>query len=94
MGFKEIPIYFLDRAKNIVKGIIIAAGMGNRLRPLTKHRPKCMLQLGGKPIKSNLRLWGSQLTKSPNKLPILEFKEDIVINIDGKLNALLGTSKT
>ena len=40
-------------------------------------------------IKSNLRLWGSQLAKFPNKLPILEFREDIVIEIDGKLNAMI-----
>ena len=33
-----------------MKGIVIAAGMGNRLRPLTKQKPKCMLELGGKPI--------------------------------------------
>lgn len=44
-------------------------------------------------IKSNLRLWGTQLTKFPNKLPILQFKEDIVTNIDGKLNALFDISK-
>ena len=30
--------------------IIIAAGLGSRLRPLTEHTPKCLLDIGGKKI--------------------------------------------
>ena len=33
-----------------MKAIIIAAGMGKRLMPYTKNRPKCMLEIGGKPL--------------------------------------------
>lgn len=33
-----------------MKTIIIAAGMGNRLMPVTDDKPKCMLQVGGKTI--------------------------------------------
>ena len=33
-----------------MKAIIIAAGISARLRPLTDHKPKCMLELAGKPI--------------------------------------------
>lgn len=33
-----------------VKAIIIAAGKGSRLNPLTKDRPKCMLELNGKTL--------------------------------------------
>jgi len=33
-----------------MKAIILAAGIGKRLYPLTKERPKCMLDVGGKPI--------------------------------------------
>jgi len=33
-----------------MKAIIIAAGAGNRLRPLTADLPKCMLKLGGKTL--------------------------------------------
>ncbi|MEZ4467841.1 MAG: phosphocholine cytidylyltransferase family protein [bacterium] len=33
-----------------MKAIIIAAGMGRRLRPHTDDRPKCMVEIAGKPI--------------------------------------------
>ncbi|MEM2137456.1 MAG: sugar phosphate nucleotidyltransferase [Candidatus Anstonellaceae archaeon] len=34
----------------IKKAVVLAAGEGKRLRPLTFTRPKCMIQLAGKPI--------------------------------------------
>ncbi len=33
-----------------LKAIIIAAGTGSRLSPLTNERPKCLLEVGGKTI--------------------------------------------
>ena len=33
-----------------MKAIIIAAGQGNRLTPMTNDRPKCLLEVGGKTI--------------------------------------------
>ena len=33
-----------------MKAIILAAGEGTRLRPLTRDRPKPMLPLGGQPL--------------------------------------------
>ena len=33
-----------------MKAIIVAAGPGSRLNPLTNERPKCLLQVGGKTI--------------------------------------------
>ena len=37
--------------------IILAGGKGERLRPLTADRPKCMVPLGGKPILKHQLLW-------------------------------------
>lgn len=33
-----------------ITGIILAAGRGSRLRHLTDERPKCMVELGGRPL--------------------------------------------
>ena len=33
-----------------MKGIILAAGVASRLRPLTDERPKCLLEVGGKAL--------------------------------------------
>ncbi len=33
-----------------MKAIIVAAGPGSRLMPLTSEKPKCLLEIGGKPI--------------------------------------------
>ena len=33
-----------------MKAIILAAGQGTRLRPLTDDKPKCMVEFQGKPI--------------------------------------------
>lgn len=35
---------------NTVKAIILAAGRSSRLYPITLEKPKCLLELGGKPI--------------------------------------------
>lgn len=47
---------------DIRKAVVLAAGEGKRLRPLTYTRPKCMIPLAGKPILhhvlENLRLVG------------------------------------
>ena len=33
-----------------MKGVILAAGMARRLRPLTDDRPKCLLTVGGETL--------------------------------------------
>ena len=33
-----------------MKGLILAAGRGSRLHELTELRPKCLLQINGRPL--------------------------------------------
>jgi len=37
--------------------MILAAGAGTRLRPLTEHMPKCMVPIGGKPLLEHTIEW-------------------------------------
>ena len=39
------------------KAMVLAAGRGSRLRPLTEHTPKCMVPLGGKPLLEHSIEW-------------------------------------
>jgi mannose-1-phosphate guanylyltransferase len=45
------------KTKNSVKAVILAGGMGTRLRPYTYFMPKPMLPLGDKPLLEHLILW-------------------------------------
>jgi mannose-1-phosphate guanylyltransferase len=44
-----------------VKAFLLAAGLGTRLRPITDHTPKCMLEIGGRPL---LDLWLAELDRA------------------------------
>jgi len=44
-----------------VKAILLAAGLGSRLRPITNHTPKCLVPIAGKPL---LGYWLDSLKNS------------------------------
>ena len=52
-----------------MKAMVLAAGYGNRLRPLTDHTPKPLVSIGGKPL----------IVHHLEKLATCGFK-DVVIN--------------
>ena len=44
--------------KRPLRALLLAAGLGTRLRPLTLHTPKCLVPIGGEPL---LGRWLRQL---------------------------------
>lgn len=46
-----------------MKAVLLAAGVGTRLRPITNTKPKCLVEINGVPL---LDIWLSQLSKHPN----------------------------
>lgn len=54
-----------EYSEDALKAIILAAGQGTRLRPLTNDRPKCMVPFNGKPLIDSLidRFRAASVTK-------------------------------
>ncbi len=67
----------LTKLMAIKKAVVLAAGEGKRLRPLTYTRPKCMIQLAGRPILhhviSNLKKAGVEKAAL-----VVKYKEDSI----------------
>lgn len=55
------------------QAIVLAAGKGTRLRPLTDRRPKCMLPVGNKPL---LQHWWEKLSALGLEVVVVRSKED------------------
>ena len=68
-----------------MKAVILAAGAGSRLRPLTLYRPKCMIPLAGKPILEHLLL-ALKENGIEEILIIIGYRKELVRNYfrDGK----------
>lgn len=82
---KDVFLLYGDRCGSM-KGVILAAGKGTRMYPLTKEFPKCMLPVAGKPIIE----WGINLFRDELKIKeiliIVGFAQDKIRNKfgDGK----------
>ncbi|MBE8417226.1 sugar phosphate nucleotidyltransferase, partial [Leptospira borgpetersenii] len=46
--------------KNEITVLILAAGLGTRLKPLTDRWPKCLMPISGKPL---LEIWLDQISQ-------------------------------
>lgn len=69
----------------IKQAVVLAAGEGKRLRPLTYTRPKCMIQLAGKPILQhvleNLKSAGVQ-----EATVVVKYKKETIVDYFSKKN--------
>ncbi|PIT85010.1 hypothetical protein COU37_00620 [Candidatus Micrarchaeota archaeon CG10_big_fil_rev_8_21_14_0_10_45_29] len=61
----------------IEEAVVLAAGEGKRLRPLTYTRPKCMINLAGKPILHHV-LDALRDAGAKKAFVIVKYKEDVV----------------
>ena len=50
-----------------IRSLLLAAGLGTRLRPITLSLPKCLVEINGKPI---LKKWIDKLEKIGGSLQI------------------------
>ena len=61
-----------------MQGLILAAGVARRLYPITEKTPKCLLDIGGKPILSHQLDALSQYNVNEITIVLGYFKEMVV----------------
>ena len=65
-----------------MKSLILAAGTGNRLKPITDKIPKCLVELGGK----SLLQWQTEslIKGGASEINIVTgYKSDVIKNLKG-----------
>jgi bifunctional UDP-N-acetylglucosamine pyrophosphorylase/glucosamine-1-phosphate N-acetyltransferase len=70
-----------------MKAVILAAGEGKRLRPLTYTRPKCMIEIAGKPILWHV-LQGIKSGGVKEATIVVRYMKDVVTNHFGNGKSL------
>jgi len=73
----------------IKQAVVLAAGEGKRLRPLTYTRPKCMIQLAGKPILHHVldNLKAAGVTEASI---VVKYKQETIVDYFEKKKSELG----
>lgn len=73
-----------------MKAIILAAGQGTRLRPLTDDRPKCMVEVNGKTIiERQLETMHSCGIKNEDIIIIAGYRSDVLRNRFGDMGVTI-----
>lgn len=73
-----------------MKGVILAAGKGTRMRPITYEIPKVMLPVGGVPVFiRNVRLMRKHILKKRDKILYNCYKKPLFDDIDHKRFGLM-----
>ena len=72
-----------------MKAMILAAGRGTRLKPLTDHRPKPMMEVGGKPLIAHQLRWLAEAGVSEVIINLHHLGEQIEAYVgDGRVHGL------
>jgi bifunctional UDP-N-acetylglucosamine pyrophosphorylase/glucosamine-1-phosphate N-acetyltransferase len=65
-----------------MKAVVLAAGRGTRLEPVTSHLPKCMLPLAGKPVLEHILL-ALKDASVKDIVMVVGYKKDSIIDYFG-----------
>lgn len=74
----------VDLNDSKINVLLLAAGLGTRLRPLTDHTPKCLVPIGGRPI---LKVWIDKLSRM-NRVKILINTHHLSTKVEQYVNSI------